>query len=360
VEPQQQVLWLALAVGLAFGIAGQRSGFCLTSGLRDYLRNDDGRRLRAFTLAMAVALLGTQALTWTGVVDLGPSVYLQPTFSWLLVPLGGVLFGLGMVMANGCGARALVLLGTGNLRSLLVLLCLGISAFAALRGVLAPMRLALADVTAMTPAWQTPTLPGVFTAAGLGEHGARLAAVLLIAGPLLYFSLADRALRASPRDWLGGSAIGALVPAGWFATGNLGADPFEPVRLVSLTFVAPIGDTLQYLMLATGMRADFGILVITGVPAGALLAALLTGTFRWQAFDSPRQMLRGIGGGALMGIGGALALGCSIGQGITGVSTLAIGSFAAALGIVAGAAVGMRSRWSMPEAGTGIAGPGMR
>lgn len=343
-EPQQQVLWLALAMGLVFGVAGQRSGFCLMSGMRDYLVEHDGRKLRAFAVATVVALLGTQALAAAGLIALEQSIYLQPSFSWLLLPLGGFLFGYGMVLANGCGARALVLLGTGNLRSLLVLLCLAISAFATLRGVLAPLRIVLADATAFGPGWATPTLPGGLAALGLGPTLAGAAGVLLLTGPLLYFALRDRALRTSPRHWLWGAVIGALVPVGWFVTGYLGADPFEPARLVSLTFVAPIGDTVQYLMIATGMRADFGILVVAGVPAGALAAAVATGGFRWVGFESAQHMLRSIAGAVLMGIGGALALGCSIGQGITGLSTLALGSLLAAAGICSGAALGLRGR----------------
>jgi uncharacterized protein len=337
-----QVLWLALAIGVAFGLVGQRTGFCLTSGLRNYLLERDGRKLRAYVLAMVTGILGTQLLASLGLIDLGSSLYLQPTFSWLLLPAGGVLFGYGMVAANGCGARALVLLGTGNLRSLLVVLCLGVSAHAVLRGVLAPARLWLAEWTAQTPGWEVPTLPGALRSLGLPSGFATGLALLFLTVPLLFFVLSSRDLRASPRDWIGGALIGLLVAAGWYATGYVGADPFEPVRVVSLTFVAPVGDAIQYLMLATGMRADFGILVVAGVPVGAFVAALAGGGLHWQGFESPAHMLRFVWGAALMGVGGALALGCSIGQGLTGVSTMALGSLLAAAGILNGAAAALR------------------
>jgi uncharacterized protein len=327
VDAHQQVLALALAIGMVFGFVGQRTRFCLTGALRDRLVDGDGRRLSAFLLAAAVAMTGTQALVLAGVLELGGTIYLQSPVSWLLLPFGGFLFGYGMALANGCGARALVLLGTGNLRSLVVLLCLGVSAYATLRGVLAPARLWLAEVASSGGA-AVPRLP-----VWLGLAGALALAV---------YAFASRDFRASPRDWLGGLLIGVLVPAGWAVTGYLGADPFEPVRVVSLTFVAPVGETLQYLMLATGLRPDFGVMVVAGVPVGALLGALAGGRFRWQGFEATVQMRRYVGGAVLMGVGGALALGCSIGQGLTGVSTLAAGSMLAALAILAGGAVGVR------------------
>ncbi len=335
------VLWGGFAIGLLFGVAGQRSGFCLMSGMRGLLVSGDWRKMQAFALAMVVALLGTQLLRTFGLVDLGSSLYWQRTQSWLLLPLGGALFGYGMVLANGCGARALVLLASGNLRSLVVLLCLGISAFVALTGLLAPLRLTLADWTSLQFATQPPTLDGVLAGWGLAGISQWLAVTLLIV-PLLWFALVPRGLRQSPTDWLGGALIGFLVPAGWFVTGYLGADDFEPVQLATLTFVAPVGNGIQYLMLSTGTALGFGVAVVGGVLGGSLLSALLGRQFRWQGFDSPQHMLRSIVGGVLMGIGGALALGCSIGQGISGISTMALGSFLAAGGIFAGAVLGLR------------------
>ncbi len=343
------VLWAGFGIGLLFGLTGQRSGFCLLSALRDYWQTRDGRKLRAFVLAMAVALLGTQLLVALDLVTLRNSLYLQRSFSWLLVPLGGLLFGYGMVLANACGARALVLLGTGNLRSLLVLLCLGISAYVCLRGVLAPVRIWLADASMLTLAVRDPSLHGLLVALGVTPRLAPGLATVLVAVPLLWFALSSAALRSSTRDWLGGLLIGALIPAGWYVTGNLGADPFTPARVVSLSFIAPVGDALQYLMLATGMRADFGILVIAGVPVGACLGAILGGSWYWQGFESPAQMRRAITGGVLMGLGGALALGCSIGQGLTGFSTLALASFVAVIGIVLGAWLGLRGPLRVPR-----------
>ncbi|MCC5859698.1 MAG: YeeE/YedE family protein [Ectothiorhodospiraceae bacterium] len=343
-----QVLWAALAVGLVFGVVGQRTRFCLTGGLRDWLLDGDGRRIRAFALAAAVAVAGAQTLELTGVVGLGRSLYLQPQFSWLLFLFGGALFGYGMILANGCGARSLVLLGSGNLRSFVVLLCLGMGAYMVLSGLLAPLRLWLAGLTSVAPGVAPPSLHGLF-AQGLSSGVARGLAASVVVLPLLLFAVGNRAFRGSVRDWLGGLMIGALIPAGWFVTGWLGADDFEPVRLVSLTFVAPIGDSMQYVMLSTGTALDFGVVVVAGVLAGALLASVLSGNFRLEGFTTPQRMLRSMAGGLLMGVGGGLALGCSIGQGLTGLSTLALGSFLAVAGILLGAVLGLRGPLRLPS-----------
>lgn len=323
------VAWGGFVIGLVFGGVGHLTGFCLTSGLRSFWLESDGRRLRAFALALAIAVLGSQCLDAAGVVQLGRSLYRQPTLSWPALALGGLLFGYGMMLANGCGSRALVLLGSGNLRSFVVLLCLGITAYAALTGVLAPLRLWLASVSSF-PAPATP------------DGMLRWVVVVLLLAALVLFAFWSPAFRTAPDQALGAVAIGVLIPAGWLVTGWLGADEFDPVPLASLTFVAPIGEAIQYLMLATGLRLDFGPATVAGVLLGALAAALARGELVLRGFDSPRHMLRSMAGGALMGLGGALALGCSIGQGLTGLSTLAAGSAVAAGGILAGAYMGLR------------------
>jgi uncharacterized protein len=160
---------------------------------------------------------------------------------------------------------------------------------------------------------------------------------------LLAFALTHAEFRRSYGQIAAGAAIGLLIPAGWFATGYLGADPFEPAPVASLTFVAPLSDTLQYAMLSTGSSLNFGIVVVSGVLTGSFVTALLTGRFKWEGYGSERHMLRSIGGAALMGVGGATAYGCSIGQGLTGMSTLALPSVVAATGILLGAAAALRS-----------------
>ncbi|WP_397475557.1 YeeE/YedE family protein [Pusillimonas sp.] len=320
------VLWAGLAIGLVFGASGQISGFCLHRGLTEFWSGNHGYKLHGFAMALAVALAGTQMLAGAGVIDLTQSLYYMPSYSWLLLPMGGLMFGYGMSLANGCGARALVLLGQGNLRSLVVLLCLGIAAYMTLTGLVAPLRLWLASDTTFTPS--SVTLP---------EGLPRTLVALLATAALLWFALRRRESGRRTTDLVAGAVIGLLIMAGWASTGWLGADDFDPVPVVSLTFVAPIGDTIQYAMIATGMSLRFGIAVVLGVVAGSFFSSLLRRQCRLEGFDTARQMPRYVVGGLLMGSGGALAFGCSIGQGLTGLSTLAYSSMIASAAIVIGA-----------------------
>jgi len=339
------VAWAGLLIGVLFGAIGNRTGFCLMSALRSAWREGDRRGLRAFTLALAVAVAGTHALDHSGLISLRTALYLQPNMHWHLYLLGGVLFGYGMVLANGCGARALVLLATGNLRSLLVLLCIGIGGAMTLTGLLAPLRLLASDVWVLRLEFPRPSPVGMLQQwTTLPSAVALWAPVVLVSGALLVHACGDRRFLASPLHWLGGLGVGLLIVAGWFVTGFLGADEFEPIAVASLTFVAPVSETLQYIMLSTGMSVRFGVAVVAGVALGSLLMTLWHRRFWLQGFGSAQDMLRYALGGLLMGIGGALALGCSIGQGLTGLSTLSFGSMVAVAGLLLGARLGLRRR----------------
>ena len=164
----------------------------------------------------------------------------------------------------------------------------------------------------------------------------------MLSAALSTFAFAHPPFRRAWGQIAAGIAVGFLVTAGWFATGYLGADDFNPAAVTSLTFISPIADTVQYAMLSTGLTLNFGITMVAGVFAGSLVTALATRRFSWVGYTSPRHMLRSIGGAALMGSGGAMALGCSVGQGLTGLSTLALSSFVAAAGILLGSAAGLR------------------
>ncbi|HEX9212901.1 MAG TPA: YeeE/YedE family protein [Bradyrhizobium sp.] len=340
-EPSTQLVILAgLAIGLVYGAVGLLSGFCLMSSMRGFLAKGDGRLVRTYALAIAVAIAATQFLAGNGMVDLGKSIYLQQTFSAPVLFLGGLLFGYGMVLSNGCGSRALVLLGRGNLRSFVVVIVLAIAAQMTLKGLIAPARIALVQVSQTTV--NTNSLPLLLGTFGLGEAVSRVLAAAAVAVALALFALSHPAFRRSPGQIAAGVIVGLLVAGGWFVTGYLGADDFNPVPVTSLTFIAPIADALQYAMLSTGLPLNFGIATVAGVFAGSLVTALSTGRFHLEGYSSPRHMLRSAGGAALMGIGGVMAFGCSIGQGLTGVSTLALGSFVAVAGILLGTTAGLR------------------
>lgn len=334
------VLVCGFLIGLAYGVIGLLSGFCLLTSLRNWWNDGDSRRIRSYALAMATAMVTAQALAAAGLVDLGASIYLQPSFSVPLMFAGGLIFGYGMVLANGCGSRATVLLGRGNLRSFVVVVTLGITAQATLRGLLAPPRVEFLQWSGITPS--ANSLPALLNAVGLGSGAGRAAAVILVAGALIFFALSHPAFRQARGQLAAGLGMGLLIAAGWFTTGYIGADDFKPVPVTSLTFVAPLADTVQYIMLSTGLSLSFGVVTITGVLLGSFLTAIVTGRFSLEGYSSPRHMLRSMSGAALMGIGGAMAFGCTIGQGLTGMSTLAFASAVAFIGILFGTAAGLR------------------
>ncbi|MBC7578006.1 MAG: YeeE/YedE family protein [Tardiphaga sp.] len=327
-------------IGAIFGIVGLLSGFCLTSGLRDWLERDDGQKIRSYALAAAVAIFGTQLIDGAGLVDIGKSIYLQPSFSVPMMLVGGLLFGIGMVLSNGCASRAIVLLGKGNLRSLVVLLIIGIAAQMTLKGLLAPARLAAIRQTQVAPS--VISIPTLLETFGVTETSSRILATLLVGGALLFFAISARATRRSIWHMAAGLAVGLLVIAGWLGTGWIGADDFNPIPVASLSFVSPIAETVQYVMLSTGMQLNFGIALVAGVFSGSLLTALLTGHFAFEGYISASHTGRSMVGASLMGIGGAMAYGCSIGQGLTGLSTLALPSIVAVAGILAGATLALR------------------
>lgn len=326
---QEVVIWSGLVIGLLFGATGQFSGFCLNRALKEYWQSGASHKAQSFVLALSIAIIGTQALAQFEWIDLSKSIYRSPTFSWLLIPIGGVLFGYGMMLANGCGARTLVLCAQGNLRSFVVLLCLGISAYITLTGVLGPVRQSLNQMTAVSS--------GSIASLPVAVQSWLLGAILLC---LFVFSFWKLNLLRHKKDLFAGFIMGALIVAGWFSTGWLAFDEFEPVNLVSLTFIAPIGETIQYGMIATGMKLSFGITSVLGVLLGSFIVAWLRKGLHLQGFSSAKEMLRYIAGGVAMGVGGALAMGCSIGQGLTGLSTLAFSSVIAMAGILLGARLG--------------------
>ena len=325
------LLWSGLLVGLLFGVTGQWSGFCLNRAVKEGWASGANQKAQSFALAMCVSIVGTQLLSYYELVDLSTSVYRGNGASWLLVLVGGVLFGYGMMLANGCGARAVVLLGQGNLRSFVVLVCLGISGYMTLTGLLAPGRLLIAQATSLPAHGWYEWAPGI-----------RFAAIGALSVLLLGFVCWRGTIFKHKKDLVSGVIVGLLITAGWWVTGWLGADDFDPMPTASLTFIAPIGETIQYTMIATGMRLGFGVVVMLGVVLGSSVAAKLSGTFRLQGFATPADMLRYMAGGSLMGIGGALAMGCSIGQGLTGISTLTYASALAFGAMLVGARLALR------------------
>jgi len=335
-----------LVIGLVFGAAVQRTNFCTMGGISDLVLMGDGRRFRAWVLAIAVAIIGTQALHFSGAVDINKSIYLTPNFGWLGAILGGAMFGFGMTQAGGCGSKTLVRLGGGNLKSLVVTMVLGIAAYMTLRGLFALARTQLeaaTNVDLKTHGLSNQNLGEMAGAAiGLPAGPARVAAAAALALAFLVFCFKDAAFRRSGPNIAAGVIVGFSAVAGWVVTGILAADDFNPVPLASVTFVAPVGESLQYLMTFTGSTVNFGIAVVGGVVAGSFLMAVTTGTFQIESFTDRNDFLRHLAGATLMGTGGVMALGCTIGQGVTGMATLSLGSLIAWLSILGGGYLGVK------------------
>lgn len=349
---QTVALWGFLAA-VVFGAVANKTNFCTMGAVSDWVNMGDKNRLRAWFLAIGVAILGSQTLQAAGYVDLGKSIYLTANFGWLGHLLGGFLFGVGMTLGGGCGQRTLVRVGGGNLKSVVVMLFLGLTAYMTLRGLLAPVRINGIEVTNLDLAARhipDQSLVTLLGAAGIGiTPVVHWVIVALVGGGFALFALASMEFWKSPRDLAAGLVIGLIIVAGWYITGKIGYDEFDPVRLESYTFVAPVGENINYLMTYTGSTINFGIAAVLGVLTGSFLYAVLSGNFRIETFGSRDDMIRHMLGGILMGFGGVLGLGCTIGQGVTGMSTLALGAAITLTMIIFGAALTMKMEYYMMD-----------
>ncbi|QLQ26022.1 MAG: YeeE/YedE family protein [Dechloromonas sp.] len=353
------VIWGAFGLALVLGYIAARTNFCTMGAISDVVNMGHWGRARMWLLAIAVAMAGANLLHYFELIDLTKSIYQRPVLPWLSMLLGGTLFGIGMTIAGGCANKNLLRLGGGSVRSLVVLVFLAISAYMTLKGLFGQWRSSYLD-------------PVAFDFASLGMQGQGLAELLarltgmtartallattgVVVIALLIFVFKDKDFRASGEQLVGGTILGMLVTAGWYLTGHIGfaenPDTLEMTyfgtnsrTLESLTFVAPTAYSLELLMLWTdkSLRVTFGIATIIGVVLGSLIHAVTSRQFLWEGFASLEDLRNHLVGSILMGFGGVLAMGCTIGQGLSGLSTLALGSFISVAGIVAGAAATMK------------------
>lgn len=335
---------LAFVGGTVMGATARSMHFCTLGAIADAFLGARYAGLRAWALAIATATLATQTMQMAGLIDLRHSIYLVPDFGWLGAIVGGLCFGFGMALVGTCGYGTLVRLGGGDLRSLVDFLVLGVFAYMTLRGLSGLGRELFiestnADLSAIGG-------QGLVDAAawllGAEREALRDVIVALVVAGLLAYCFRDRSFRHSRRDVAGGIVIGLVVASGWFVTGVVGADEFDPAPLGSYSFVTPVGESLVYLMTFTGATINFGIGAVGGVIFGAFLASRAKAEFRLEAFDDPKEMLRHVFGAALMGFGGVTALGCTVGQGITAMSTLSMSAPLALGSIFLGAYLGLK------------------
>ena len=342
----KEVLGAFFLGGLLLGAISQRTHFCTMGAISDVVNMGDWTRARQWLCAIGVAMIGFAALADFGLIDPSKTLYASPRLMWLSTLVGGLMFGYGMVIASGCGNKTLVRMGGGNLKSVVVFVVMGVSAFATLKGITAVLRVSTVD----TVAWDMPAGASLY-ALGLPGMGYVLGAALLLATwRYKDFWTLDNALA--------GLGIGGLVVAMWWVSGHLGFVPEHPEtldavyvatssgRIEALTFTAPLAHTLDWLMFYSDKSKVLtaGVAAVVGVIAGSALSAVWSRTFRWEGFANPRDLGQHLIGAVLMGVGGVTAMGCTIGQGLSGVSTLSLNAFMALAAIVVGAVVALRQQ----------------
>lgn len=357
-----QILGIVFVTAIIMGAVANKTNFCTMGAVSDWVNMGDTGRLRAWMLAIAVATLGVVLLEASGKATIGTGTfppYRTPNLAWLRYVLGGLMFGMGMTLASGCGNKMLVRIGGGNLKSLVVLAIAAACAYAMLwTNFYDAVFGSWVSATTINLAAAGKTSQALGELTGLGNMAFGLALGLA----LLAFVFTSRDFRGSFDNILGGLVIGFAVIVGWYLTGGPTGTAWKefadfadvkPLRVEtqSFTFISPMGDMARYVMNpADTSLINFGIMALTGVIVGSLLYALISRSFRIEWFVNVGDFINHAIGAVLMGIGGVLSMGCTIGQGITGVSTLALGSLLTLVSIVAGAAGTMKYQyWRMMQ-----------
>ncbi len=376
---QSFFLWSTFAIALIMGAVVNKTNFCTMGAVSDWVNMGDTGRMRAWVLAIAVGVLGVMGLEAAGLVNVSNTFppYRQTNLVWLENVLGGILFGIGMTLASGCGNKTLIRIGGGNLKSIMVLLVIALIAYFMINPFPG------SDKTLYSTlfySWTNPTAVTLSTNQDLGAMlfgdsaaTGRMVMGAVIGGLLLVWAFKSAEFRTNFDNILGGLVVGLAVLAAWYVTSNITvnadgemmslqtyaqdwelyapADAVKPASTAALasqsfTFINPMGQTLGYA--ANGFDRTlltFGIMALAGVIAGSLLWSLISRSFRIEWFASGRDFVNHLVGAILMGFGGVLAMGCTIGQGITGFSTLALGSILTFVAIVLGSAVTMKVQY---------------
>jgi uncharacterized protein len=359
-----QVLWAGFILSVFFGAIAQRSHFCAMGAISDIVTMGDWTRMRMWGMAVGVAMIGFATLVATGQIDPAKTLYASSRLIWLSALVGGAMFGFGMVLASGCGSKTLVRVGGGSLKSLVVFVVMGIAAFATLKGITAVLRVATVDRVAIDFSTQAALPNWVAAAMGMTPATAGLALGLLIGLGLMLWAMSGSGFLAFD-NLLGGLGTGAIITVLWWVSGHLGYVAEHPEtlqgaflatnsgRAEALSFVAPFAYTLDWLMFFSDKSKvlTLGIVSVCGVVAGSALVSLVSRSFRWEGFRDAKDTANHLVGATLMGVGGVVAMGCTIGQGISGISTLSAMSFIAVFAIIAGAVAGLRFHiWRLERA----------
>lgn len=334
-EARTLQLLFALGLGIMLGVAAQITRFCLRRAVGGSA-SERAPAAAVWATAFAVAIVAFQIASAYGFIEISDHRYLSSSLPFAAIILGGLAFGAGMILTRGCASRLTVLSATGNLRAVSVLVIFAIVAHATLKGVLAPLRTALGSITAELPVGSLSQIP----------YGASAASALAILGAV-YAIYRTRPSAAH----LGLAALIGLIPVlGWATTSVLLFDEFEPLDVQSAAFTLPWSDTLFWTIASSAIPAGFGTGIIGGVLLGSFLSAAVRGELKLEGFEGPAQMVRYSGGAVLMGVGGVLAGGCTIGAGLSGSATLSFAALLALGSIIAGAAITSRIGQQQPMA----------
>ena len=353
-----QVLWVSFILSFVFGAIAQKTHFCTMGALSDACNIGDYSRLRQWALAIAVGMLGFAAWVYFGKLDPSKTLYASNRWQWLSAIVGGLMFGFGMVLASGCGSKTLVRMGSGNLKSLVVFFIMGVASFATLRGITAVVRDATVDKVFISMDSGASLGQWLASVSGWNVRLAVLMAALVVASALLVWVFKDREFLTG-HNLLAGFGIGAVVVAMWWGSGVLGYVAEHPDtlqeaflrtgsgRAEALTFTAPMAYSIDWLIFFSDKNKvlTWSVVSVAGVVLGSMAMALVSREFHWEGFRDAEDTGNHIVGGLLMGIGGVTALGCTVGQGLSGISTLSLTSFVAVAAIALGAR--MAFAWQM-------------
>lgn len=327
---------VGLVGGIVLGLAARLGEFCTLGALEAAAYGNDQRRLRLWGVVLGTAIIGTFLAEALGYARPTETFYHTIAWSPLASVAGGLIFGYGMALAGNCGFGALVRFGGGDLRSLVVVVVIGIFAFVTMSGLLAPLR------TLLFPQGPATGTQGI--AHWLSEQSGLppLVFALPLGGGALAWALSHAPLRARKKQIAWGVAAGLAVVWCFIGTTWVSDLGFGETGVEGPSFTAPLGRTIIFFMTSTAGGITFSVGMVAGVLAGAFAGSTIRGLFRWEACEDPRELGRQISGAALMGVGGTLALGCSIGQGLTAMSTLAVSAPVTLAAIAVGGLVGLR------------------
>lgn len=350
-----QILWASFLLSTIFGAIAQRTHFCTMGAVSDVVNMGDWTRMKQWSLAIGVSMIGFAVLAYSGQIDPTKTLYSSNKFIWLSAAFGGVLFGFGMVLASGCGSKTLVRIGGGSLKSLIVFIVMGLAAFATLKGIAAVLRVATVDKVTIDMA--TGVTLAQWLASIVDVNASVMGLILggILGGGLMLWTLGSKEFRTLD-NLLAGLGIGCVITTMWWVSGHLGFVAEHPEtlqeiflttnsgRAEALSFVSPVAYTLDWLMFFSDRSKvlTLGVVSVFGVVVGSLAAALATKAFRWEGFGGTEDVANHLVGAILMGVGGVTAMGCTVGQGLSGISTLSASSFIAVAGILLGAIAAFR------------------